>query len=150
MGGKDGSMCPAVEVLPTLRNLHGVLFEGSSIPDFVEGMRLESLEDPAETLLSTEVQDGLAFIPTLLAPDAVADSGLGRSKMRKNLSEPFLSDDKLAAIGIDVESMDKFRTEYLKFRAATQVEPQGKQLWWLLRSRQHLQLVQCLRVRKTA
>jgi len=37
--------------------------------------------------------------------------------MRKNLSEPFLSDDKLAAIGIDVESMDKFRTEYLAFRA---------------------------------
>merc|ERR1712118_533324 len=100
MGGKDGSMCPAVEVLPTLRNLHGVLFEGSSIPDFVEGMRLESLEDPAETLLSSEVQDGLAFIPTLLAPDAVLPSQNGMKKvlsssgMKKVLSEPFLSDDK--------------------------------------------------------
>merc|ERR1711907_193391 len=72
-------------------------------------------------LLSLEVQDGLAFIPTLLAPDAVAPSRRVhcevRTGMRKNLSEPFLSDDKLAAIGIDVESMDKFRTEYLAFRA---------------------------------
>jgi len=116
--GTDGSLCPAVEVLPTLRNLHGVLFEGSSIPDFVEGMRLESLEDPAETLLSSEVQDGVAFIPGLLAPDAAGvPSCRSRSQIRKNLTEPFLSDDKLAAIGIDVESMDKFRTEYLKFRA---------------------------------
>jgi hypothetical protein len=116
--GTDGSLCPAVEVLPTLRNLHGVLFEGSSIPDFVEGMRLESLEDPAETLLSSEVQDGVAFIPGLLAPDAAGvPSCRIRSQIRKNLTEPFLSDDKLAAIGIDVESMDKFRTEYLKFRA---------------------------------
>merc|ERR1711904_206834 len=115
--GTDGSLCPAVEVLPTLRNLHGVLFAGSSIPDFVESMRLESLEDPAETLLSSEVQDGLVFIPTLLAPDAVAPTHKSRSEMRKTLSEPFLSDDKLAAIGIDVESMDKFRAEYLAFRA---------------------------------
>merc|ERR1711904_66219 len=60
---------------------------------------------------------GLAFIPTLLAPDAVPPSRSGRSEMRKVLSEPFLSDDKLAAVGIDVESMDKFRTEYLAFRA---------------------------------
>merc|ERR1719388_649486 len=99
--GTDGSLCPAVEVLPTLRNLHGVLFEGLSVPDFVEGMRLESLEDPAETLLSPEVQDGVAFIPTLLAPEAVVPP---RKGLRKNLSEPFLSDDKLAAIGIDVKS----------------------------------------------
>merc|ERR1712159_965579 len=117
MGGTDGSSCPAVEVLPTLRGLHGVLFEGSSIPDFVEGMRLESLEDPAETLLSPEVQDGMAFIPTLLAPEAVVPSHRGHGEMRKVLSEPFLSDDKLASIGIDVESMDKFRSEYLAFRA---------------------------------
>merc|ERR1712159_828607 len=125
MGGTDGSSCPAVEVLPTLRGLHGVLFEGSSIPDFVEGMRLESLEDPAETLLSPAVQDGLAFIPALLAPDAVMPSSMGHGGMKKNfsepknlnLAEPFLSDDKLAAAGIDVESMDKFRKEYLAFRA---------------------------------
>merc|ERR1712139_213537 len=115
--GPSCTLCPAIGFLPTLRNLHGVLFEGSSISDFVEGMRLESLEDPAETLLSAEVQDGLAFIPTLLAPDAAAPSRRGRSEMKKVLSEPFLTDDKLAAIGIDVESMDKFRTEYLAFRA---------------------------------
>jgi glycerol-3-phosphate dehydrogenase (NAD+) len=115
--GPGGRMCPAIDFLLTLRGLHGVLFEESSISDFVEGMRLESLEDPAETLLSSEVQDGLAFIPTLLAPDAVATSCHGRSEMKKVLSEPFLSDDKLAAIGIDVESMDKFRAEYLAFRA---------------------------------
>merc|ERR1712078_439899 len=77
-------------------------------------MRKESCRDPAETLLSSEVQDGLAFNPTLLAPDAVAPLHRG---MRKILSEPFLSDDKLAAIGIDVESMDKFRSAYQKFRA---------------------------------
>merc|ERR1711985_82493 len=97
-------------------------FEGCSVPGFVAGMRKECrFEDPAETLLSLEVQDGLAFIPTLLAPDAVAPSRRVhcevRTGVRKNLSEPFLSDDKLAAIGIDVESMDKFRTEYLAFRA---------------------------------
>jgi glycerol-3-phosphate dehydrogenase (NAD+) len=116
--GPGGKLCPALDFLLTLRGLHGVLFEGSSVSEFVQGMRLESLEDPAETLLSSEVQDGLAFIPTLLAPDAVAPShGRGHRGTRKNLSEPFLSDDKLAAIGIDVESMDKFRTEYLAFRA---------------------------------
>merc|ERR1719191_1856401 len=80
-------------------------------------MRKGGCTDPAETLLSSDVQDGLAFIPTLLAPDAVAPSHRGRSEMRKNLSEPFLSDDKLAAVGIDVESMDKFRSAYQKFRA---------------------------------
>merc|ERR1712118_281551 len=100
--GPGGTLRPALDFLLTLRGLHAVLFEGSSVPDFVEGMRLESLEDPADTLLSSEVQDGLAFIPTLLAPDAVAPSCRGRSEVRKNLSEPFLSDDKLAAIGIDV------------------------------------------------
>merc|ERR1712118_251362 len=102
--GPGGTLCPAIDFLLTLRGLHGVLFEGSSIPDFVEGMRLESLEDPAETLLSSEVQDGLAFIPTLLAPDAVLEYPVGHSKrghcgMKKTLSEPFLTDDKLAAIG---------------------------------------------------
>merc|ERR1712118_29542 len=119
--GPEGALRPALDLLVTLRGLHGVLFEGLSVPDFVDRMRLESLEDPAETLLSLEVQDGLAFIHTLLAPDAVAPSRRVhcevRTGMRKNLSEPFLSDDKLAAIGIDVESMDKFRTEYLAFRA---------------------------------
>lgn len=119
--GPEGALRPALDLLVTLRGLHGVLFEGLSVPDFVDRMRLESLEDPAETLLSLDVQDGLAFIPTLLAPDAVAPSRRVhcevRTGMRKNLSEPFLSDDKLAAIGIDVESMDKFRTEYLAFRA---------------------------------
>jgi len=123
--GPRGQTCPALDFLQTLRGLHAVLFEGSSIPDFVEGMRLESLEDPAETLLSPAVQDGLAFIPTLLAPDAVVPSSMIHCGMKKNfsepknlnLAEPFLSDDKLAAAGIDVESMDKFRKEYLAFRA---------------------------------
>jgi len=115
--GPDGELCPALDFLVTLRGLHEVLFEEHSIPDFVEGMRKGGCTDPAETLLSSDVQDGLAFIPTLLAPDAVAPSHRGRSEMRKNLSEPFLSDDKLAAVGIDVESMDKFRSAYQKFRA---------------------------------
>merc|ERR1712193_28064 len=115
--GPEGKLCPAIDFLVTLRGLHGILFEGSAIADFVEGMRLESLEDPAETLLSPEVQDGMAFIPTLLAPDAVVPPHRGHGEMRKILSEPFLSDDKLASIGIDVESMDKFRSEYLAFRA---------------------------------
>merc|ERR1711904_125611 len=95
-------------------------FEGCSVPGFVSGMRQEcKFEDPAETLLSPEVQDGLAFIPTLLAPDAVAPSRRGGMKKSPSysLSEPFLSDDKLAAIGIDVTSMDKFRSAYQAFRA---------------------------------
>merc|ERR1719388_306970 len=112
--GSGGELCPALDLLVTLRGLHEVLFEERAIPDFVSGMRKESCRDPAETLLSSEVQDGLAFNPTLLAPDAVAPLHRG---MRKILSEPFLSDDKLAAIGIDVESMDKFRSAYQKFRA---------------------------------
>merc|ERR1719389_1374339 len=123
--GPEGALRPALDLLVTLRGLHGVLFEGLSVPDFVDRMRLESLEDPAETLLSPAVQDGLAFIPTLLAPDAVVPSSMGHCGMKKNfsepknlnLAEPFLSDDKLAAAGIDVESMDKFRKEYLAFRA---------------------------------
>eukprot|EP00746_Dinoflagellata_sp_MGD_P168179 gnl/MRDRNA2_/MRDRNA2_99422_c0_seq1.p1 gnl/MRDRNA2_/MRDRNA2_99422_c0~~gnl/MRDRNA2_/MRDRNA2_99422_c0_seq1.p1 ORF type:complete len:582 (+),score=110.30 gnl/MRDRNA2_/MRDRNA2_99422_c0_seq1:66-1748(+) len=114
--GPDGELVPAIDFLVTLRGLHQVLFEGCSVPDFVSGMRQECrFEDPAETLLSPEVQDGLAFIPTLLAPEAVAPSR--RGGMKKNLSEPFLSDDKLAAIGIDVTSMDKFRSAYQAFRA---------------------------------
>merc|ERR1712118_597676 len=116
--GLNGELVPAIDFLVTLRGLHEVLFEGCSVADFVSGMRQEcKFEDPAETLLSPEVQDGLAFIPTLLAPDAVAPSRTGRCGMRKILSEPFLSDDKLAAVGIDVESMDKFRSAYQKFRA---------------------------------
>merc|ERR1712193_597858 len=117
MGGSGGELCPALDLLVTLRGLHEVLFEERAIPDFVSGMRKESCRDPAETLLSPEVQDGLAFIPTLLAPDAVVPLRTGRCGMRKILSEPFLSDDKLAAVGIDVESMDKFRSAYQKFRA---------------------------------
>lgn len=114
--GPDGEVVPAINFLVTLRGLYEVLFEGCSISDFVNNMRKECrFEDPAETLLSPEVQDGLAFIPTLLVPDAVAPAR--RGEMRKNLSEPFLSDDKLAAVGIDVTNMDKFRTAYQAFRA---------------------------------
>merc|ERR1712072_803715 len=118
--GLNGELVPAIDFLVTLRGLHEVLFEGCSVADFVSGMRQEcKFEDPAETLLSPEVQDGLAFIPTLLTPDAVAPSRRGGMKKSPsyNLSEPFLSDDKLAAIGIDVTSMDKFRSAYQAFRA---------------------------------
>merc|ERR1719198_1497824 len=89
--GPDGELVPAINFLATLRGLHEVLFDGCSIPDFVSGIRKECrFEDPAETLLSADVQDGLAFIPTLLAPEAVMPAR--RSEMRKILSEPFLSD----------------------------------------------------------
>merc|ERR1712187_552876 len=89
--------------------------------DFVDSMRAESQQDPSERLLSSDVYDGLAFIPSLLAPEkaigGLKRSGSGNSFGSGNsLSEPFMADDQLAAMGIDVKEMDSFRKAYAAFR----------------------------------
>lgn len=122
--GPEGRLCPAIDLLPTLQGLNKLLFHGGSACEFVKTMWQEVQQDPAERLLSRATRDGLAFIPTLLAPEAAPEedehgpdgsstpTALGVLK----LPEPFLSDDKLAALGIDVESMDRYRRSYLAFR----------------------------------
>jgi len=112
--GPDGSLCSAIDLLPTLRGLNDLLFHGATVEGFVNSMWREMQQDPADRLLSRATRDGLAFIPTLLnpSPEAAAPSAIGLQK----LPEPFLSDDKLASMGIDVEFMDKFRKDYLSFR----------------------------------
>jgi len=128
--GPQGEACAALDLLPTLKCLSALLFRGATVTDFIEGMRAGANVDPSEQLLCQAVHDGEAFIPTLLAPEAAETSSNGTSprspsssppshglSMRKILSEPFLADDRLAAMGIDVESMDEFRRGYLAFRA---------------------------------
>merc|ERR1711988_1316068 len=132
--GSDGTCCPAIELLPTLRGLDALLFEGAPVNGFIQAVRAESQCDPAEKLLSRAVYDGLAFIPTLLAPEAVEHTreGMPSNPLKKkvatwpSLAEPFLPDDRLAAIGIDVESMDNFRRDYLAFRAGEAMGASGE------------------------
>merc|ERR1712217_34600 len=95
--GPEGELCRATDLLPTLKGLDALLSQECSVQDFVESMHAESQQDPSERLLSAEVYDGFAFIPSLLA-------------------EPFLADDRLAAMGIDVKEMDSFRKAYGAFR----------------------------------
>merc|ERR1712032_965424 len=136
--GEDGRDCAAIDILPTLKGLDALLFHGGTIKDFVENMRAESRQDPSERLLSRAVHEGLCFMPTLLVPDTTGDRQ-DRVKVLKqrncpmpsvstkkvpplpSLAEAFLSDDKLAAIGIDVENMDAFRRNYAAFRAGNAV-----------------------------
>jgi len=50
-----------------------------------------------------------------------------RSKTnRVNIERAFLSDDKLAALGIDIESMDAYRRKYVAFRAGEAVGAFGE------------------------
>merc|ERR1712039_990247 len=117
--GEDGCDCPAIDLLPTLKGLNSLLFEGAAITGFVESMRAESRQDPSERLLSRAVHEGHCFIPTLLAPEASDDrrdkpasssqkagSCGSLSSKRVNsfpsLPEAFLSDDRFAAMGVDV------------------------------------------------
>merc|ERR1711988_1819729 len=113
--GSEGKPCLAIDLLPTLRGLSDLLFNGRSVEHFVASMWKEMQQDPAERLLSRATRDGLAFVPSLLTPtgESAEPSAIGVRKM----PEPFLSDDKLASMGIDVESMDRFRKSYLAFRA---------------------------------
>jgi len=117
--GPQGKPCSAIDLLPTLKGLNKLLFDDGSVEHFVDSLWKEMKQDPAERLLSRATRDGLAFIPTLLtaesgeSTDGRYDTAIGVRK----LPEPFLSDDKLASMGIDVESMDRFRKSYLAFRA---------------------------------
>merc|ERR1719284_1178697 len=96
--------------------LDALLTQECSVQDFVESMRAESQQDPSERLLSADVYDGLAFIPSLLAPEK-ANGGLKKKASSGNsLAELFLADDRLAAMGIDVKEMDSFRKAYAAFR----------------------------------
>jgi glycerol-3-phosphate dehydrogenase (NAD+) len=137
--GPDGAMCLALDLLPTLRSLHAVLFEGATIEAFVEGVRAESREDPSEKLLSKAVNEGRAFIPTLLVPEERTGAVLSRKgascpealsmKIRQpepRIAEAFLSDDQLAALGIDAESMDAYRRNYAAFRIGNAVGARGE------------------------
>jgi len=85
------------------------------VEQFVERMWCEVQQDPAERLLSRATREGHAFIPTLLNPMLGVTDGLP-GVGEPQLPEPFLSDDKLASLGIDVETMDRFRKCYLAFR----------------------------------
>jgi len=130
--GQDGQRCPAIDLLPTLSGLNALLFDDGKVDDFVDGMRAESQQDPSERLLSRNVRDGFAFIPTLLTPEASEAESTRLAPLTKkvpsmpSLPEAFLSDDKLAALGIDVESMDEFRRNYVAFRAGEAVGAAGE------------------------
>merc|ERR1712048_748413 len=113
--GPAGELCRAIDLLPTLRGLDALLTQECPVQDFVESMRAESQQDPSERLLSSDVYDGLAFIPSLLAPEK-ATGGLKKGGSGNSLAEPFLADDRLAAMGIDVKEMDTFRKAYAAFR----------------------------------
>ncbi|CAE7247330.1 GPDHC1 [Symbiodinium natans] len=124
--GSDGSRCLAIDLLPTLRGLNDLLFHGGTAEQFVERMWREVQQDPAERLLSRATRDGLAFIPTLLHP---TQGGVDASAVKigdLKLPEPFLSDDKLAVLGIDVETMDRFRKSYLAFRRGDSMGAAGE------------------------
>lgn len=131
--GPGGTTCPAIDVLPTLCGLNDLLFHGASVGDFVEGMWRETQQDPAERLLSRSTREGAAFIPTLLSPvlDAPEAPIVEKLTNKKTvgvvrLPEPFLSDDQLSAMGIDVECMDKYRRSYLAFRAGDATGASGE------------------------
>merc|ERR1712232_556246 len=130
--GQDGQRCPAIDLLPTLSGLNALLFDDGKVDDFVDGMRAESQQDPSERLLSRSVRGGFAFIPTLLTPEASEAESTRLAPLTKkapsmpSLPEAFLSDDKLAALGIDVESMDEFRRNYVAFRAGEAVGAAGE------------------------
>jgi len=117
--GPGGARCSAIDLLPMLRGLNSLLFHGGTAENFVNSLWKQVEQDPADRLLSRETREGVAFIPTLLNPPSEDSRGDQSPSLRLGavkLPEPFLSDDKLAAMGIDVESMDKFRKNYLAFR----------------------------------
>merc|ERR1712193_142669 len=114
--GPAGELCRAIDLLPTLRGLDALLTQECSVLDFVESMRAESQQDPSERLLSSDVYDGLAFIPSLLAPEKAVGGLKKKASSGNSLAEPFLADDRLAAMGIDVKEMDSFRKAYAAFR----------------------------------
>jgi glycerol-3-phosphate dehydrogenase (NAD+) len=130
--GPGGKRCSAIDLLPALKGLRALLTQESIVQEFVDSMRVESQQDPSERLLSREVHDGMAFIPTLLAPEKAfaplsrAGTLKKKSSSFNSLAEPFLCDDKLAAMGIDVESMDSFRRSYKAFRVGEAVGAAGE------------------------
>jgi len=130
--GPGGDLCSAIDLLPTLKGLEALLTRGSTVQEFVDSMRMESQQDPSERLLSRDVHDGVAFIPTLLAPEKVLATPARAGALKKksssfnSLAEPFLSDDRLAAMGIDVEGMDSFRRAYAAFRVGEAVGASGE------------------------
>ncbi|CAE8587502.1 unnamed protein product [Polarella glacialis] len=128
----DGKTGPAVELLPTLQGLNKLLFHGGRVEEFVAGMWQEMQQDPAERLLSRATREGAAFIPTLLSPVAMDEAdGAPRPIIKTalgilKLPLPFLSDDKLASMGIDVERMEHYRKSYLAFRTGDAAGANGE------------------------
>merc|ERR1712187_432702 len=85
--GAGGSPCCAIDLLPCLKGLEALLNQRITVREFVDSMRMESQHDQSERLLSREVHDGVAFIPTLLAPEtAFAPPTRAGALKKKNAS----------------------------------------------------------------